>query len=188
VIEAACMAADVAPGLLRDYWGFSGWLKHDRALWEKTLEEARARQTAGRAHKLVILGFDHDPKAILTAQQNARVAGIAPRVRFEHKSLDQNHSAGGLQHGLVVTNPPYGERLGNVETLGPLYVALGDWLKRECRDWKAGVIVGDRELGKQIGIRASKINSFYNGALECKLLQFDISPERFMHDTATATQ
>src|SRR5487761_353175 len=177
VIEAALMAGDIAPGLLRDYWGFSGWLKHDRRLWEKLIMEARARQTAGRACKLMILGYDHDAKAILTAQQNARTAGVAPMVRFAHKSLEQNILPSGLPPGLVVTNPPYGERLGKVETLGPLYATLGHWLKSQCPGWQAGVIIGDLGLGKQLGIRARKMNSFYNGALECKLLQFSIEPE-----------
>jgi len=187
VIEAALIAGDVAPGLLRDYWGFSGWLKHDRKLWEELVMEARERQTAGRAHKLVILGYDHDAKAILTAQQNARVAGIAPKVRFEHKSLEQNQLPEGLQPGLVVTNPPYGERLGKVETLGPLYTTLGNWLKDQCPGWQAGVIVGDLELGKRLGIRARKMNSFYNGALECKLLQFSVEPEWFMRGNTAET-
>lgn len=184
VIEAALIAGDIAPGLLRDYWGFSGWLKHDRELWEKLVMEARERQTAGRAHQLVILGYDHDAKAIVAAQQNAHAAGIAPMVRFEHKSLEQNRLPDGLKPGLLVTNPPYGERLGKVETLGSLYATLGNWLKHQCQGWQAGVIVGDTGLGKQLGIRARKINAFYNGALECRLLQFSIEPKWFMqtHD------
>jgi 23S rRNA (guanine2069-N7)-methyltransferase / 23S rRNA (guanine2445-N2)-methyltransferase len=181
-IEAALMAGDIAPGLSRDNWGFSGWLKHDHKLWESLLDEARACQAARRARKITILGIDHDAKAILSAQANARAAGVAPKLRFEHKSLQQNQLPDGLPPGLVVTNPPYGERLGTVETLGPLYVTLGNWLKQQCMDWHVGVIVGDPELGKQLGIRARKINSFYNGALECKLLQFDIKPEWFMHN------
>ena len=185
VIEAALMAGDVAPGLLRDYWGFSGWLKHDHELWKKLIEEARARQAAGRAHRLTILGYDSDANAILTAQQNARAAGISPVARFEHKSVEQNQLAKGLQPGLVVTNPPYGERLGTVETLGPLYTTLGNWLKEQCLGWQAGVIVGNLELGKQLGIRARKMNAFYNAALECKLLQFDIKQDWFMRSKLT---
>jgi 23S rRNA (guanine2445-N2)-methyltransferase / 23S rRNA (guanine2069-N7)-methyltransferase len=80
---------------------------------------------------------------------------------------------------LVVTNPPYGERLGQVETLGPLYQGIGDWLKAHCLHWKAGVITDNTDLAKQIGLRARKINAFYNGALECKLLQFEVEEEWF---------
>jgi 23S rRNA (guanine2445-N2)-methyltransferase / 23S rRNA (guanine2069-N7)-methyltransferase len=179
VIEAALMAGDVAPGLLRDHWGFSGWLKHDQALWEETLKQARERQHAARGRTPVMLGYDRDAKAVLAAQLNARTAGIAPAVRIEQRALEENTLPAGLSPGLVVTNPPYGERLGDAETLGPLYKSLGDWLKAQCLHWHAGVITDSGELGKQIGIRAGKINTFYNGALECKLLQFEIEPERY---------
>ncbi len=179
VIEAAMIAGDVAPGLLRDYWGFQGWLKHDQKLWEEVLMQARNRQNAGRGKGPVMLGSDMDPKAILASQKNARTAGIAPAVRFEHKALADNTLPKNMQTGLVVTNPPYGERLGTVETLGPLYAGIGDWLKQYCVHWKAGVITDNMDLAKQIGLRASKINAFYNGALECKLLQFEVEPARF---------
>ena len=121
-----------------------------------------------------------DAKAILASQQNARRAGVAPLVRFEHKTLEQNTQPAGLKPGLVVTNPPYGERLGDPATLGPLYAALGAWLRGQCLHWKAGVITDNSDLAKQIGLRAGKINAFYNGALECKLLQFEVEEERFM--------
>ncbi|HEV7164026.1 MAG TPA: THUMP domain-containing protein [Gammaproteobacteria bacterium] len=179
VIEAAMIAGDVAPGLLRDHWGFTGWLKHDRGLWEETLMQARERQNAGRNKGHGIMGYDQDAKAILAAQQNARVAGIAPAVRFEHRSLEQNILPAGLKPGLVVTNPPYGERLGQADQLGPLYKSLGDWLKSQCLHWHAGVITDSGDLGKQIGLRAGKINAFYNGALECKLLQFEVEEARY---------
>ena len=179
VIEAAMMAGDVAPGLMRDHWGFTGWLKHDQKLWEETLAEARRRREAARGRSPAILGYDRDAKALLAAQLNARTAGIAPAVRFEQRALEQNLLPAGVKPGLVVTNPPYGERLGEVETLGPLYKALGDWLKSQCLHWRAGVITDNSDLGKQIGLRAGKINAFYNGALECKLLQFEIEPTRF---------
>ncbi len=179
VIEAAMMAGDVAPGLMRDHWGFMGWLKHDQKLWEETLAEARRRREAARGRSALILGCDRDAKAVLASQLNARTAGIAPAVRFEQRALEQNLLPAGVKPGLVVTNPPYGERLGEVESLGPLYKALGDWLKAQCLHWHAGVITDSSELGKQIGLRAGKINAFYNGALECKLLQFEVEPERF---------
>ncbi|HLW74000.1 MAG TPA: THUMP domain-containing protein [Gammaproteobacteria bacterium] len=180
VIEAAMIALDVAPGLLRDYWGFSGWLKHDPVLWERALMEARERQNESRDKHLAILGMDQDARAVLASQKNARTAGVAPALRFEHKPLEQNVLPTGLQAGLVVTNPPYGERLGEADKLGPLYKSLGDWLKAQCQHWRAGVITDSADLGKQIGLRARKMNAFYNGALECKLLQFEVEEEWFM--------
>ena len=79
----------------------------------------------------------------------------------------------------MVTNPPYGERLGQADELGPLYKSLGDWLKSQCQHWHAGVITDSGDLAKQIGLRAGKINAFYNGALECKLLQFEVEETRY---------
>ncbi|HKV96257.1 MAG TPA: THUMP domain-containing protein [Gammaproteobacteria bacterium] len=204
-IEAALIAGDVAPGLWRTRWGFSGWRKHDPQLWDHMLQEARRRRDAGRGKIPVILGMDPDPQAIAAAKANAERAGLMtlkdmqppspdslPKgkgkserslIHFERRALADNVLSTGLTPGLVVTNPPYGERLGEAGQLGPLYVELGRWLRSQCPGWRAGVITDNRDLAKQIGVRARKINTFYNGALECRLLQFDIEPEWFMRST-----
>lgn len=182
-IEAALIAGDVAPGLLRTHWGFSNWRRHDVQLWEHLLQEARQRRDTGRANIPPIFGFDHDLQAIAAALDNGKRAGLERAIQFEHRALASNILPPGLKPGLVVTNPPYGVRLGEAGQLGPLYAALGQWLKSQCGGWQAGVITGDPELTKQTGIRARKINNFYNGALECKLLQFSIEPEWFMRGT-----
>ena len=181
-IEAALIAGDVAPGLLRTRWGFSGWRRHDPQLWEHLLQAARKRSAAGQEKIPVILGFDSDAKAIAASLVNAEHAGVKDLIHFECRALADNRLPAGLAPGLVVTNPPYGERLGETEKLGPLYAELGAWLKNNCSSWQVGVITGNPELAKQMRIRARKINAFYNGALECKLLQFDIQPQWFMRD------
>ncbi|MBU6421775.1 MAG: hypothetical protein KGL98_00090 [Gammaproteobacteria bacterium] len=187
VIEAALMAGDVAPGLLRTHWGFSGWLRHDPQLWEHLLQEARKRSVAGRDKIQTMLGFDNDAKAIAASLVNAECAGVKDLIHFEYGALADDRLPAGLAPGLVVTNPPYGERLGETEKLGPLYAELGSWLKNNCSDWQAGVITSNSDLAKQMRIRARKMNTFFNGALECKLLQFSIEPEWFMrNDRATA--
>ena len=76
--------------------------------------------------------------------------------------------------------------MGTAAQLGPLYRTLGDWLKNQCLHWRVGVITDDMDLGKQIALRAGKINSFFNGALECKLLQFEVEPGRFTGGTLRA--
>ncbi|MGH8398731.1 MAG: THUMP domain-containing protein [Gammaproteobacteria bacterium] len=186
LIEAALIAGDIAPGLWRDHWGFSGWLRHDAALWETLLQEARLRKNLGLAKIPAILGFDHDSSAIEAATQNAQTIGLGNVIRLQKISLEANHLPPRLKPGLALTNPPYGERLGDVETLGPLYKALGTWLKNQCLGWQSGIITSNPDLGKQMGIRTRKINTFYNGALECKLLQFDIKPEWFMRSGVPA--
>lgn len=185
-IEAALIAGDVAPGLLRNRWGFSGWLRHDAQLWEHLLQEARKRSATGREKIPAIFGFDNDAKAIAASFANAERAGVKDAVQFECRALADNRLQAELTPGLVVTNPPYGERLGEMEKLGPLYTELGSWLKNNCSGWQAGVIAGNPGLAKQMRIRARKINTFYNGALECKLLQFSITPEWFMREDRAA--
>ncbi|MGH8284126.1 MAG: THUMP domain-containing protein [Gammaproteobacteria bacterium] len=184
LIEAALIAGDMAPGLWRDHWGFSGWLRHDAALWETLLQEARQRKNLGLAKIPAILGFDHDSHAIEAATQNAQAIGLGNVIQLQKMSLESNRLPPRLKPGLALTNPPYGERLGEAETLGPLYKTLGTWLKNQCLGWQAGIITSNPELAKQMGIRARKLNTFYNGALECRLLQFNIKPEWFMRSSA----
>ncbi|MGH8278226.1 MAG: THUMP domain-containing protein [Gammaproteobacteria bacterium] len=185
-IEAAFIAGGVAPGLLRTRWGFSGWRKHDAQLWEHLLQQAHQRRDAGRGGITKILGFDHDENAIEATRVNVERAGLADIVQFERRALAENVLSASLSPGLAVTNPPYGERLGEAAQLGPLYAELGQWLSSQCTGWRAGVITDNPDLAKQIGIRARKINTFFNGALECRLLQFDVRPEWFMHAARTA--
>lgn len=187
VMEAVLIAGDIAPGLWRDHWGFSRWLRHDAETWETLLHEARQRKNTGLSRLPVILGFDQDGKAIEIARHNAATIGLGHAMEFRKVPLESNRLPPRLRPGLALTNPPYGERLGDVATLGPLYAALGSWLKNQCLGWKAGVITSNPELGKQLGIRARKLNAFYNGALECKLLQFDVTPDWFMKEKTAAT-
>lgn len=174
VIEAALLAADRAPGLTRDYWGFRGWLGHDAAAWTALLAEARERAAAAGPIR-ALLGWDRDPRAVRAALVNAGRAGVADRVHFEGRELGQGQAPGAA--GLLITNPPYGERLGEAAELEALYARLGDWLKAHCGGWRAAVFTGNPELGKRMGLKAKRVNTFYNGPLVCKLLSFEVEPE-----------
>jgi 23S rRNA (guanine2445-N2)-methyltransferase / 23S rRNA (guanine2069-N7)-methyltransferase len=188
-LEAALMAADCAPGLTRPYFGFLGWAGHDRVLWQRLLEEARKRRTAGLARLPQIVGYDADPRAIKAAWANAGRAGLQEQVHFERRELaaltgPPSRSAGGL----LVVNPPYGERLGEVAELRHLYAGLGSRLREHFPDWKAAVFTGNPELGRAIGLRARRIHSLFNGALQCQLLHFDITPEWFSRAASATTE
>ncbi|MDQ2696836.1 MAG: bifunctional 23S rRNA (guanine(2069)-N(7))-methyltransferase RlmK/23S rRNA (guanine(2445)-N(2))-methyltransferase RlmL [Pseudomonadota bacterium] len=183
-IEAAWIAADMAPGLLRRRWGFSGWLGHDAALWAELLAEAEDRRRRGLAGALPpILGFDHDPQAVRAAQENARRAGVGHWLRLERRELSRARPPAGPP-GLVIANPPYGERLGDRQTLAALYEQLGDVLKARFGGWQAAVFTGNPELGKRMGLRAQRLHAFYNGALPCQLLRFAVEPEHFVDRAA----
>jgi 23S rRNA (guanine2445-N2)-methyltransferase / 23S rRNA (guanine2069-N7)-methyltransferase len=131
-----------------------------------------------------IRGYDASPKAIEFAQENIDCAGLNGKIRVLRKELARftkpTHYV--LDEGLVVTNPPYGERLGEESTLIHLYRNLGQTLRRDFSGWSAAVFTGNPDLGKQMGLRSSKQYQLFNGAIPCKLLKFDINEQSFVND------
>ena len=167
LVEAAMIAADIAPNLKRERWGFSAWLGHVPALWRKLHDEALARAQAGLAKPpLWIRGYEADPRLIQPGRNNIERAGLSEWIKvyqgevatFEPRP-DQN------QKGLVICNPPYGERLGDEASLLYLYQNLGERLRQACLNWEAAVFTGAPDLGKRMGIRSHKQYAFWNGAL-----------------------
>ena len=182
-IEAALMAADIAPGLRREYFGLTGWRQFDANLWRALVEEARARAERGLAAlRSPILGQDGDPRMIELARANAEAAGVAGLVEFRSGDARELVRPAGSDTGLVIANPPYGERLGERDALAPLYRAFGKRLQAEFPDWHAAVIVANADLGRALGLRARKSYVLYNGALECRLLLFDLSAPKARAD------
>lgn len=178
LIEAAWMAADRAPGLDRRRWGFTGWAGHEPQRWDTIVAEARERAALGKVGEGLLFGSDTDVSVLNTAYANARRAGVLDRILLEHVALADRlapPSPEGDPCGLVVTNPPYGERLGAGDDLPALYASLGDTLKRRFPGWRAHVLVGDRELEKKVGLRPRSRTLIFNGALECRLLEIPIS-------------
>ncbi len=182
LVEAAMIAADIAPNLKRERWGFSSWLGHVPALWRKVHDEARARAEAGLARPpLWIRGYEADPRLIQPGRNNVERAGLSDWVKIYQGEVgtfeprpDQN------QKGLVISNPPYGERLGDEASLLYLYQNLGERLRQACLGWEAAVFTGAPDLGKRMGIRSHKQYAFWNGALPCKLLLIKVQPDQFV--------
>ncbi len=185
-IEAAWMAGDQAPGLLREHWGFSGWLGHIPVLWNRLLVEAQERRTLGKPRIPLILASDHDPKAVRAALANAQRAGVADRMRIERRAFSALQPPLGIP-GLLIANPPYGERLGATEDLAEFYTEFGEVLKTRLNGWRAALFTSNPELGKRMGLRAEKVHVFHNGPLDCRLLRFRVESEFFV-DRATADQ
>ena len=181
-IEAALMAADVAPGRLRGYFGFFKWKGHREETWKRLVQEAEEKATTGMGKLPPIIGYDSDRKAVRVAHGNLERAGFKGRVHFERRELAdlKPHPAIGSRSGLVVVNPPYGERMGDRKAIGELYESLGQRLRNHFQGWKASVLTVELDPGKRIGVRARKIHTFYNGAIKCKLLNFDVEPERYL--------
>lgn len=175
VIEAALMAADVAPGLQRQRFGFECWRGHDHAAWQALLEEAQQRRKDGLAAlKPVFSGQDLDPRAVEAAKLNAKQAGVAHACSFAVADAVST-AAPAPGPGLIVCNPPYGERLGEESELIKLYSLFGANLKKHFGGWKLVVFTSREDLTPRLGLRAEKINSLYNGAIACKLLQFQLA-------------
>jgi 23S rRNA (guanine2445-N2)-methyltransferase / 23S rRNA (guanine2069-N7)-methyltransferase len=177
LIEGALMAADVAPGLRREYFGFLGWQQHDIALWRGLLDEAKQRAETGlRGLRSMFFGSDADPRMVQTAKRNAQEAGVAGFFTLDKQDMTHAAPPTGVDYGLVITNPPYGERLGDRAEMPKLYRALGDTLRGRFTGWRAAVLAGDVELGRAMQLHAEKRYALYNGALETVLLTFDLKP------------
>jgi len=185
-IEAALIAADIAPGLNRSYYGFLRWRGHDARIWETLLAEAQVRRDAGLQKLPPIRGYDHDPSAVRAALANVARAGLSGHMHIERRELADCRTEPIEPAGLVVANPPYGERLGEESELPGLYRALGDALKRCYRGWQGAVFTGNPDLGKVMGLRAQKLHPLWNGAIECKLLRFDIEEQWFVVERGPA--
>jgi 23S rRNA (guanine2445-N2)-methyltransferase / 23S rRNA (guanine2069-N7)-methyltransferase len=166
LIEGALMAADIAPGLLREYYGFLGWKGFDPDPWAELIAEAGERRQQGLERLPALFGFDADPRAIGTARGNVRRAGLAGRIVLERRELASLTAAAPASlPGLVITNPPYGKRLGETTELVEVYETLGDRLKASFPGWEAAIFTGNPELGAHLGLRAHRTNVLFNGPL-----------------------
>jgi len=174
VIEAAMIAADIAPALGRDYFGFLGWRGHNAALWERLRLEAQQRIRSELPTGGAIRGLDQDPAIIRTARENAQQAGVATLVQFEALPLAQAAPAEGSVPGLVAANPPYGVRMQDPDRARALYRELGEVLRERFQGWDAVILTGAPELGRELGIRAHRTHTLWNGAIECRLLRMKI--------------
>ena len=179
VIEAAFIAAGRAPGLGRDYFGFLGWHGHDPQLWARVRAAAQARQRELPAGHLPLRGVDRDASSIRAAAANAQRAGIAPWVHFSTGLLAQAQPLPGQALGLLATNPPYGMRMEDLAGARVAHRELGIVLREQFQGWHAAVFTGTPELGLELGIRARRTHTMWNGAIECRLLRLTVESANF---------
>jgi 23S rRNA (guanine2445-N2)-methyltransferase / 23S rRNA (guanine2069-N7)-methyltransferase len=174
-IEAALMAADIAPGLLRSYFGFLGWRGHRPEVWEKLLAEARERRANGLRRLPPIAGSDADPRAVRVALANVQRAGLEGCVGVQRRDLEAiaPPQGAGKASGLLAVNPPYGERIGRTEELAGLYIELGRLMRERFAGWRLAVFTGNPGLAQHIHRRCEHTILLYNGALPCRLLVYE---------------
>ncbi len=177
LIEAAMMAADRAPGLHRNHWGFIAWLQHDEEIWHEVTTEAQIRfrkglqETASR-----FVGSDIDRRVLDMARSNARRAGVAQLITFQQgdaSRLENPLSEGPA--GTVLSNPPYGERLESEPALVALHSLFGRIMKSRFPGWRLSLFSASPELLSCLQLRAEREFKAKNGPLDCVQKNYQLS-------------
>jgi len=169
LMEAAQMGRKIAPGLGRRF-AFEKLTAFDARVWGSLCDEARARRIP--AAELAIYGSDLHSQALTGARANLEAAGLADTVRLKQADLLEIKPP--ANEGILLTNPPYGVRLGEESMLAELYPRLGDVLKQRFPGWRAYIFTADLRLPKLIGLAPTRRTPLFNGALECRLYEFKL--------------
>lgn len=169
-IEAAMAGLNRPAGSLRPNFG----IKHVKGFADQSWEQLRSKLNQQRKKDFPgkIIATDRDPYAIQAAKKNAQTAGVDHLIQFEVCDFQETPLPPG--NGVVVLNPPYGERLGEKEELESLYSSIGDFFKNKCTDYTGYVFTGNLELAKKVGLRASRRFPFFNSTLDCRLLKYEL--------------
>jgi putative N6-adenine-specific DNA methylase len=166
-IEAAMIAGNIPPGRLR-HFNFEKWNDFDRQLWKKVREEAMENMSEVKAQ---IFANDEDESVVKIAKQNARHAKVDEYIRFS--ADDFFETGGGKDHGLVVMNPPYGERL-EPDDIDEFYEEIGTHLKHHYEGYEAWIISGNLDALKKVGLKTSRKIALMNGKIPCKLHKYQL--------------
>ena len=169
-IEAILIALGRAPGLLRDHFGFMHFKGFDESLWRDI--RARARKTAKRSFDGKIIATDLHREAVQAAKQNAATAGVDHWIEFGICDYSETPIPEGT--GIVMLNPPYGERLGDKKGLEGTYKGMGDFFKKKCEGYEGYILTGNFDLAKKVGLRTKRRVPFFNGEIECRLLEYEL--------------
>ncbi len=166
IIEAAMMAADIAPALNRETFGFSRWLQHQPDIFEALLQEAQQRRVIGLKTLVNIIGYDANQKMIQVALENIKRVGLEDFIQVKHLGL-RDFQLKEIKPGLVICNPPYGKRIGSVDRMPELYRNIGKLIKTHLINWHVGILLADRNLDFELGMTTVESFAVKNGALDC---------------------
>lgn len=179
LIEAAMIAADMAPGIFKSEPGCIEFLScHQSELWQKVVDDAQQRATQGKRQlHHHFYGFDKDHKVLHKARENAEAAGLADFIQFLSHDIYANKLPVALPdtQGIVVSNPPYGERIG--DELTELYIQISQTLRRDFKGWAVALISSDASLLSAMQLRHDKQYKLMNGALECVLNLYQVNED-----------
>jgi len=169
-IEAALIGLNSAPGLMRDNYGFMHLPDFSQERWDKLLDEAEADEDGELNFR--IIATDKSAEAVEAAKKNAVAAGVDRYIEFGVCDFRETEVPEG--GGIVIMNPEYGERLGDVRFLGAVYQAIGDFFKKKCQGYNGFIFTGNLDLAKQVGLRTFKRLTFFSAKIECKLLGYQL--------------
>lgn len=190
VLEAAMMALNIAPGLLRPTHSQHGWAQYPFELWDQLIQEAKASRIESMGPRF--FGFDRDAKSLETARQALERLDLQDSVVFQRLDLTQweakQPQIPTSEQGMLLTNPPYGERLGELAELNSLYRRLEYVARLRFPDWSCGVLTSHAGLAHRIGLRASSTSSFKNGPIDCKLYHFRIPEDGDLSDPSALNE
>ncbi len=171
LIEAALIASNIAAGTFREQFGFERWLDHEPKLIEA--ERARAKESIRTPRKLSILGWDRDPQRVEEARENIESAGVQDLVKVERAPVRDFAPRPGW-NAWIVTNPPYGERVGDIRQLVPLYREFGANLRERCSGYRLALLSGNEELASELGFSRAYSIQLKNGAIDCELIKTEV--------------
>lgn len=169
-LEAGLRSLNIAPGLFREQFGFETWQNYDDELWESLIAEAEDSQKSEL--DTFVGGSDRDPNVLIQAGSNARECGIEHLVSLRQCELADVEAP--AKSGILLCNPPYGERLGKDSDLAAFYKLLGDVLKQQFKGWTAYVLSGNKELSSSIRLKSASRSPVYNGGLLCQLMKYEL--------------
>ncbi len=169
-IEAALMALNVAPGVLRSRFAFQKWLNFDAQAWDELVEAAMDQEKPDLPFK--IYGFELDKQTLIKAKDNARRAGVDHVIEWKREHIATIDCPPEL--GMAIVNPPYGARLGEEDNLRDVYRDLGYTLKHKFPGWSCWVLSGNRNLIQDMHLKSSQRHYVYNGAIECRFLKYEM--------------
>jgi len=175
-IEAALIASRRAPGLLRSNYGFMHLKYYDEQKWRQmragALKKSKARGGKAGFKPARIIATDIDAEAVEAARKNAMTAGVSHLIDFDVCDFAETAILPGP--GIIVMNPEYGLRLGEIEKLNDTYKRIGDFFKQKCAGYTGYIFTGNPALSKKVGLRTSRRIEFYNANIECRLLKYDL--------------
>ncbi len=170
-IEAAFIAMNKPAGSLRSNFGFKHVKVFDEQIWEEIRNDIRKTIRKDGLQKRII-ATDIDGQAIEAAKQNTKTAGVEQLIEFDVCDFADTKVPEG--DGIVIVNPEYGLRLGELEQLEKDYKRIGDFYKNKCAGYMGYLFCGNKQLSMKIGLKASRRMVFYNGKIECRLLKYEL--------------